>query len=186
MTNKKTDKQQVVATAAELFRTKGYSDTSIADIANACQLSKGSIYHYITSKQDLAIAVLRDIYNNFKDRIFAKAYNSGSSVEQRLQDFATALEGYYSQLQGGCLMGSFVAETVHTMPGFKQVLSDHFDEWFNALVNILTPVHGEAKARQLAEESVCNVQGAVLMSQLYADERFIKRSIANIVDLAKQ
>ena len=43
--------------AEQLFRTKGYEDTSIQDILDALGVSRGAFYHYFGSKSELLQAV---------------------------------------------------------------------------------------------------------------------------------
>jgi AcrR family transcriptional regulator len=47
----------VYEAALRLFREKGYHATSMQDIAAAVGLYKGSLYHYIGSKEDLLVQV---------------------------------------------------------------------------------------------------------------------------------
>lgn len=51
---------EIVETAARLFQEKGYDATSLEDIAGEVGIWKGSIYHYIDSKEQLLFAVVRD------------------------------------------------------------------------------------------------------------------------------
>ncbi|HUQ42377.1 MAG TPA: TetR/AcrR family transcriptional regulator [Candidatus Limnocylindrales bacterium] len=44
---------EILAAAARIFRQKGYHATSVRDIAESVGLLKGSLYHYIRSKEDL-------------------------------------------------------------------------------------------------------------------------------------
>ncbi len=44
---------EILTAAARIFREKGYHGTSIQDIAEAVGLLKGSLYHYIRSKEQL-------------------------------------------------------------------------------------------------------------------------------------
>ncbi len=46
-------KENVSNCALELFSRKGYYQTSIEDIANEANVSKGLFYHYYTSKEEL-------------------------------------------------------------------------------------------------------------------------------------
>ena len=50
---------EIIEAAAEAFRTNGYAATSLEDIASAVGMWKGSLYHYIDSKEDLLFAVVR-------------------------------------------------------------------------------------------------------------------------------
>ena len=45
--------KQITTTAASLFYKNGYLQTSTREIAEACGISKGNLYHYIKSKDDL-------------------------------------------------------------------------------------------------------------------------------------
>jgi len=50
---------EIIEAAAEAFRTNGFAATSLEDIASAVGMWKGSLYHYIDSKEDLLFAVVR-------------------------------------------------------------------------------------------------------------------------------
>ena len=53
--------------AARLFSTKGFLETSMEDIAQAAQLSKGGMYHYFKGKTEILFAILSD----FMDHVLA-------------------------------------------------------------------------------------------------------------------
>ena len=48
-----TREDEILAAAGSLFRQKGYHATSVRDIAESVGLLKGSLYHYIRSKEEL-------------------------------------------------------------------------------------------------------------------------------------
>ncbi|WP_447646867.1 TetR/AcrR family transcriptional regulator [Nocardioides zeae] len=45
--------------AAEIFRRKGYDATSLQEIADEVGILKGSMYHYIATKEDLLFAIIQ-------------------------------------------------------------------------------------------------------------------------------
>jgi AcrR family transcriptional regulator len=49
----------VVEAAAYVFKERGYDGTRLEDIADALGMQKGSLYNYITSKEELLLAVVR-------------------------------------------------------------------------------------------------------------------------------
>jgi AcrR family transcriptional regulator len=54
MTQRKAEREdQLLETAARLFREKGYHNTSMQDLADALDMQKGSLYYYIESKEEL-------------------------------------------------------------------------------------------------------------------------------------
>jgi TetR/AcrR family transcriptional regulator, cholesterol catabolism regulator len=54
--------ERILEAAAELFRTRGYAATSVAEVAEAAGLLKGSIYHYIRTKEDLLVAIVEEAH----------------------------------------------------------------------------------------------------------------------------
>jgi AcrR family transcriptional regulator len=48
----------ILAKAAALYSAHGYMRSSIADLAEACQLSRGALYHYFESKEAILFAIL--------------------------------------------------------------------------------------------------------------------------------
>lgn len=52
-------KRTIFDTAVRLFKTKGYHATSVKEIADAVGLQKGSLYHYMTGKEDLLDEIAR-------------------------------------------------------------------------------------------------------------------------------
>lgn len=55
--------QEIVDAAAQIILTKGYSATSIQDIADAVGILKGSLYHYVRSKEDFLYRIIKDVYD---------------------------------------------------------------------------------------------------------------------------
>jgi len=55
-------RQEILEAAAGVFHEKGYKATSIQDIADAVGILKGSLYYYITSKEDLLFEILQDVH----------------------------------------------------------------------------------------------------------------------------
>ncbi|MER6981209.1 TetR/AcrR family transcriptional regulator [Streptomyces carpinensis] len=49
---------EIVDAAAQIIHRKGYSATSIQDIAEAVGVLKGSLYHYVKSKEDFLYAII--------------------------------------------------------------------------------------------------------------------------------
>jgi len=55
-----TRRHELVAVAARLFAERGYHGTSMADLAEAMGVQKGSLYSLTGSKQDLLVVVTRE------------------------------------------------------------------------------------------------------------------------------
>lgn len=60
-------KEKLIDTALELFSSKGYTGTTVKDIAKEAGATDGLIYHYFTSKEELLYAVLAK--HNFLEEV---------------------------------------------------------------------------------------------------------------------
>ncbi len=59
--------EAVLRAAIEVFHERGYADASMREVAERSQMNKGSLYHYIDSKE----ALLAEIFAASTDRTFA-------------------------------------------------------------------------------------------------------------------
>lgn len=64
-------RQQLLDTAARLFRQHGYHATSMRDIASAVGMLPGSIYYHFTSKDELLVTVYREGVSRIAERLDA-------------------------------------------------------------------------------------------------------------------
>ncbi|MBV9923306.1 MAG: TetR/AcrR family transcriptional regulator [Pseudonocardia sp.] len=70
--------QEILTVAAELFGERGFDAVSLDDVAERLDVTKGSLYHYFASKEELVSAAIQTL---------------GSAWFQRLRDLPAAAEG---------------------------------------------------------------------------------------------
>ena len=103
-------RRNILKKAAALFAEKGYSGTTIIDLATACASSRGALYHYFESKEEILFHIL--------DEHVEFLFNS---VERTLADIGDPLE------QCRALISEMVvrnAESVHE----QVVLLNHLNQ----------------------------------------------------------
>jgi len=81
--------QQIVEGACKIFFEKGYHPTTIRDIAKACGMSMGQLYHYIHSKDDVLYLIHRHMHQVWYD--YLKRSNL-EKIEDPVQKFTEALK----------------------------------------------------------------------------------------------
>lgn len=50
-------REQMLAAAAHLFATRGYTAATMQDLASSCGVSKATLYHYVRDKQELLLQI---------------------------------------------------------------------------------------------------------------------------------
>ena len=76
--NENTQLVRIGKVAAKLFNEKGYLETSLKEISAAARLSKGGIYHYFSSKNEILYFIL----SNYMDITL-------EGLEQKLSEIKT-------------------------------------------------------------------------------------------------
>ncbi len=85
---------EVTAAAVEVFNEKGYASASIQDVADRVGVLKGSLYHYIDSKEDL----LAGIFDESDEQSFSlmeESRNQDVDAVERLRWFVRAWSIWY-------------------------------------------------------------------------------------------
>ncbi|HLO17755.1 MAG TPA: TetR/AcrR family transcriptional regulator, partial [Anaerolineales bacterium] len=62
-------REDILEAAAQVFRQKGFHGASMADIAEAVNLQKASLYHHVASKQEILLAILNRALELLHERI---------------------------------------------------------------------------------------------------------------------
>lgn len=85
-TNMKPDERraQLLGVAQELFFSKGFEATTMAEILRASKLSKGGFYHHFSSKDELLFAVFEQLTNQIADGLGAIAGDKSQSARDRI------------------------------------------------------------------------------------------------------
>ncbi len=82
-----TKRREIVETAWEVFRGKGFDGTSMSDVSERLGGSKATLYRYFSSKDALFAAALEQVIGELAERPFAGLTGPGD-FEARLLHFA--------------------------------------------------------------------------------------------------
>lgn len=69
--------------AVDLFASKGYVATGIRDIARAAGTTSSTLYHHVSNKEELLVAIMRDAFETLVERATA-AVQEHSTPEAKL------------------------------------------------------------------------------------------------------
>lgn len=61
----KDTRKLILQKALELFKEKGYENTSIMDICKACHITKGTFYYHFPNKDELSFLFYEDMFGEF-------------------------------------------------------------------------------------------------------------------------
>ncbi len=172
----KTDRDLLLRSALKVFKSNGYHNTSMADIAKECGLLKGSIYHYFESKESLMLSVLRMLREKYQIEVFTPVIDSDATPIEKLEHLANASEEIFLAETHGCFFTSIGLETVHVVDAFTSEIRMFFEDWIACLQNIFSDIIPPSEARLHAEQTVAEIEGALLLVQIYQDPEILRRT----------
>ena len=105
-------RDEIVAAAKHLFATKGYEATSTQDIADSVGLLKGSLYHHISSKQELLYTVVGS-FLDATDAVRNQVRGFAESPGRRLRRFVASRRALHTLDPDGSAILACAPQTLH-------------------------------------------------------------------------
>lgn len=88
--------EEILAAAIQVFSQKGYAAASLQDVADAVGLLKGSLYHYISSKESLLYRIFQESHEE-ASALMAAIDALGLAPDAKLREFVRRLTLFYEQ-----------------------------------------------------------------------------------------
>lgn len=164
---------------AEVFREHGYEGASLSLISKATGLGKGSLYNFFPGgKEEMAAAVLADIDGWFESHVFAPL-REAQDPERAVAAMFDAVTAYFRSGRRVCLVGALTLG--ETRNRFAEPVNGYFVRWIEALAAALVRGGRSPEAAvALAEETVADVQGAIVLARALDRPKVFERLIAQL------
>ena len=172
-------RERIIDMANRLFYTKGYNQTSFADIADALGITKGNLHYHFRSKDELFETVINYRLAMISQQLaqwdaqFPEARDKLKRFVQMLLNEATDLVRY------GCPMGSLNVELGKCQQSLQAKSREMFDQYQVWLEKAFKQL-GKSNCRSLSQHLLAMAQGAALMSYVYGDTSLLKNECKNI------
>lgn len=182
-------KDNIIIAALRLFLLNGYKNVSLVDVAKEVGITKGGIYHYFDSKENLLQVAVGRLFERFEMK-YGELFGETKSLLTTLQTVIVdrEFERYLEQLLGidkddyRANHASLALEVMHSFPDFQTRLDKSHYQLLAAIEKsiILAQQNGEVRsdidANTLAALILSIMSGQnVLCTDLISEE--IRRNI---------
>jgi TetR/AcrR family transcriptional regulator, cholesterol catabolism regulator len=89
-------RQEISEKAIKLFIRKGYLKTTTREIAQACGMSTGALYHYIGSKEDILSILSDGFVSNLKE--ISETFYQKSGTDSPMEKLRSAIKNYLKRI----------------------------------------------------------------------------------------
>ena len=158
-------KDQIMNAAEEVFSQKGFNDARMDDIAEETGLSKGTLYLYYKSKDDLIIAIL--------DRIFQREFRIFENLDLTSVSATDAIWSFAETTSKDVKMMVRLLPITYEFMGLafrNKLVQKAFKAYFNHYMDILIPIiqHGidTGEFRPADPKEIALAMGAIMEGTL--------------------
>lgn len=158
-------KTQIINAAEGVFTKKGFDEARMDDIAEETGLSKGTLYNYFKSKDDLIIAIL--------DRIFQREFKIFESLDLASMSATDAIWGFTETTTRDVKLMMRLLPITYEFMGLafrNKFVQTAFKAYFNHFMDILIPIiqHGidSGEFRPADAKEVALAMGAIMEGTL--------------------
>lgn len=103
---KETRRKQIMSAAEVIFLKKGFNNATMDEVADACELSKGTLYLYFKNKEELVFQIIIGLAQDYVDLVETNLAKC-KTCEERLTSIGESyLEFYHKNPTGFKLMNN--------------------------------------------------------------------------------
>ncbi|TFZ06191.1 TetR/AcrR family transcriptional regulator [Ramlibacter henchirensis] len=141
-------REAILASAARLFATQGYSATSMNQVADACGLSKATLYHYYRDKYALLFSIA-DTHVERLQRIASESAEGRGTAEAKLRTLIARLVEEYADAQDEHWV--LTSEVRFLEPADRRRILDREREVVSAFAKAVSAVRPDLQQAALAK-----------------------------------
>ena len=164
-------REKMVRTAADLLSTGGVAGTTVDRVLAVSGTPRGSVYHHFPDGRGQLLVEAVGYAGAYVERSIREAPRASDALDSFVAFWRARLES--TDFRAGCPL---LAATVDDGPGgpdareMQLVAADYLERWEVALAGRLEDAGlAAAPARELAEQSLSLLEGAVAMSRARRD-----------------
>ena len=163
------NRERIIEVAAKLIRERGIGNTTLADIAVAAQISKGTLYYYYSTKGDLIFDVAERHLENMTNRLFRWLESSGTSQPPR-NVFRMVLNTVMHSQSRGLIHIYLIQEALTENPNLRKRFVQEYRRWRELIEKGLTKIyHGHEDYGAMAQVLLCTIDGLIMQRLVGAD-----------------
>ncbi len=183
----------IIETVAPVFNKHGYVGTSMSDLTEATGLTKGALYGNFENKEALALAAFEHSINKLFIAIDERLNIEGNSLEKlfSLTKFYSNY-GIFTQEMGGCPVLKVGIDTQHSNKQLASAAGESIKTIEGKIAVVLENGVNNGELRlpvtplQFAKQFYTMLQGAVAMSTITGDRKYLMNTVAYLEVLVKK
>ena len=162
---------QIIDAAVAVFSHDGIDGANMSEIAEVAGVSKATIYHYFSSKDEMIVALVKRIFSLDRTAV-DQLRNGNGSVRERLLEYAAGLTASVRENRELFLVTGEIQARAARIPSLKSLASGFYDEYLAVLESLIEQGFGrkgadpEINVHAAALGYIAVVEGTLVVAQL--------------------
>lgn len=178
----RTRRSLLEAAFQEMYQS-GFRGSDLEAILGRAGVSKGALYHYFGSKEELGYAVIDEvIYEIGEEKWRLPLEKAGNPIDALAEIFVgTSLKPEH--VCGGCPVNNLATEMSPLEEGFRRRLAAHFERWHKAIADALRrgqedrQVRWDVDAEETATFLMATYEGYISLAKNAQDGKLLRNGM---------
>jgi AcrR family transcriptional regulator len=161
-------KERIIATASDLFYNNGYNQTGINQIIAEAGVAKASMYQHFRSKEDIAVAYLKQRHINWMGSLIDFVSSADSNKEKLIMSF-DFLKTWLDEVNyRGCGFQNIICDLPQDQQKIKDQVVLHKNDLKELVYKLLKEDddYTNSEAEALGNELLVLMEGSIILSQI--------------------
>ena len=161
-------KERIIKTASDLFYNNGYNQTGINQIIAEAGVAKASMYQHFRSKEDIAVAYLKQRHINWMGSLIDFVSKADSNIAKLIMSFDYLKTWLDAVNYRGCGFQNIICDLPQDQQKIKDQVLLHKNDLQNLVYKLLkeSGEYNNEEAEEIGNELLVLMEGAIILSQI--------------------
>jgi TetR/AcrR family transcriptional regulator, transcriptional repressor for nem operon len=182
----RTRRNLLEAAFEEIFQS-GFRGTDLETILKRAGVTKGALYHYFDSKEELGYAVVDEVIMEMGDEKWQRPLQNAENPIDTLAAIFLGSSTKPEHVRGGCPINNLSHEMSPLDEGFRKRLARHFEIWHKGIADALRRGKERGQVRKdvdiddAAMFLMATYEGYVSLAKNAQDARLLQNGMKSMV-----
>ena len=178
----------IIKKSAPIFNMHGYKGTTMSQLTEAINMTKGAIYGNFSDKDEIALAAFDYNFAEISKQI-TDVVRSKENACDKLIAFASFYLDHFTEMscKGGCPLLNAAIDSDNIHPPLKERVAEAIETWVSSVTRIVyngikhKQINPKARPEQFASVFVSLIEGGIMLSKSTGKTIHLSRNIDQII-----
>jgi len=168
----KQNQEQMIESAADLFRERGFEGVGLVDLMKDAGFTHGGFYNHFDSKEELIAEASKRAFRQLQE------FRATKDIRAVLTNYLST--GHRAARRRGCPASALSGDSARQPDRVKKVFADGIEGMIQEYTNLLRAMSPQAEQRDLAISMLATTVGAIVLSRAMPSRDTLSQEILDV------